>query len=83
MERLKGSLIPDDISLVAFDNFPYSPTVTPSPTVIDIDMFSLGTHAGNLLLKKFGIQIWSSRLIQHCRIDCIAIRLTHNLYHKH
>lgn len=44
--------IPDQISLIAFDDYPYSPTVSTPPTVIDIDLFSLGVHAGNLLLKK-------------------------------
>lgn len=48
----KGIAVPADIKLVAFDNFPYSPTLSIPPTVIDIDLFSLGVHAGNLLLKK-------------------------------
>jgi len=48
----KGLDIPGDISLVAFDDYPYSPMVSPLPTIIDIDLFSLGIHAGNLLLKK-------------------------------
>lgn len=48
----KGLRIPEDVSLVAFDDHPYSPMVSPQPTIIDIDLFSLGIHAGNLLLKK-------------------------------
>lgn len=48
----KGISIPSEIEIVAFDNFPYSPTLSIPPTVIDIDLFSLGVHAGNLLLKK-------------------------------
>lgn len=48
----KGLHIPEDVSLVAFDDHPYSPMVSPQPTIIDIDLFSLGVHAGNLLLKK-------------------------------
>lgn len=47
-----GLRIPEDVSLIAFDDHPYSPTVSPQPTVIDVDLFSLGVHAGNLLLKK-------------------------------
>lgn len=50
--REKGLEIPGDVSLVAFDDHPYSPMVSPQPTIIDIDLFSLGVHAGNLLLKK-------------------------------
>lgn len=48
----KGMAIPEKIKLIAFDNYPYSPVLSIPPTVIDIDLFSLGTHAGNLLLKK-------------------------------
>lgn len=48
----KGLRIPEEISLVAFDDYPFSPMILPPPTVIDIDLFSLGTHAGNSLLKK-------------------------------
>lgn len=47
-----GLRIPEDVSLIAFDDHPYSPTVSPQPTIIDVDLFSLGVHAGNLLLKK-------------------------------
>ena len=50
--REKGLAIPGDVSLVAFDDHPYSPMVSPQPTIIDIDLFSLGVHAGGLLLKK-------------------------------
>ncbi|SBV97334.1 conserved hypothetical protein [uncultured Eubacteriales bacterium] len=48
----KGLAIPDQVSLIAFDDYPFSPMILPAPTVIDIDLYSLGTHAGNSLLKK-------------------------------
>lgn len=48
----KGLSLPGEISLVAFDDYPYTPTISPAPTVIDIDLFSLGVHAGNLLIRK-------------------------------
>ena len=50
--QAKGLDIPGQVSLIAFDDHPYSPMVSPQPTIIDIDLFSLGVHAGNLLLKK-------------------------------
>lgn len=50
--QAKGLDIPGQVSLIAFDDRPYSPLVSPQPTVIDIDLFSLGVQAGNLLLKK-------------------------------
>lgn len=50
--QAKGLDIPGQVSLIAFDDHPYSPMVSPQPTIIDIDLFSLGVHAGSLLLKK-------------------------------
>ena len=50
--QAKGLDIPGQVSVIAFDDHPYSPMVSPQPTIIDIDLFSLGVHAGNLLLKK-------------------------------
>lgn len=47
-----GISIPRQLSLVAFDDYPYSPILLPPPTVINIDLFHLGSHAGNLILKK-------------------------------
>lgn len=48
----KGVSVPDELSLIAFDDYPYSSIITPAPTVIDIDLFSLGVNAGNLLVRK-------------------------------
>ena len=48
----RGLDIPGQVSMIAFDDHPYSLMVSPQPTIIDIDLFSLGVHAGNLLLKK-------------------------------
>lgn len=48
-ERLS---MPDDIALVAFDDYPFTPLLTPKPTVIEIDLFSLGVHAVSNLIKK-------------------------------
>ena len=44
--------MPRDISLIAFDDYPYTPLLSPKPTVIEIDLFSLGVHAGSQLLRK-------------------------------
>ena len=50
--KAKGLRIPEQISLIAFDDYPFSHMISPPPTVIDIDLYSLGTHAGSSLLKK-------------------------------
>lgn len=44
--------IPQDISVMAFDNYPYAPLVIPPLSVVDIDMFDLGQKAAKALLKK-------------------------------
>lgn len=50
--REAGLSIPDDISLICFDNYPFSFFVDPLPTVVDIDVFTLGAEAARYLLKK-------------------------------
>lgn len=50
--KTMGLRIPEDICVVSFDNYPYAPLITPPLTVVDIDMFSLGTRTGSSLLKK-------------------------------
>ncbi len=45
-------VLPDDVALVAFDDYPFTPLLSPKPTVIEIDLFSLGVHAVSSLMKK-------------------------------
>lgn len=47
--RLK---MPDDVALIAFDDYPYTPLLSPKPTVIEIDLFSLGVHAVSHLMRR-------------------------------
>lgn len=47
-----GLSVPEQISVVTFDDYPYTPIISPAPTVIDIDLFSLGVQAANSLLRK-------------------------------
>lgn len=44
--------VPNEVALVAFDDHPFTPMLRPRPTIIDIDLFSLGVQAGNFLLKR-------------------------------
>ena len=48
----KGIRMPEELSLIAFDDYPYTPLLSPKPTVIEIDLFSLGVHAAAQLLRK-------------------------------
>ncbi len=47
-----GIDIPRKLAIIAFDDYPYSPILLPRPTVINIDLYHLGSHAGNLMLKR-------------------------------
>ncbi len=47
-----GLKAPNDIAYLCFDRYPYTPTISPTPTVIDIDLFDLGVQTGNMMLKK-------------------------------
>lgn len=47
-----GLTMPEEIALVAFDDYPYTPLLSPKPTVIEIDLFSLGVHAVSHLMRK-------------------------------
>lgn len=50
--RQAGLSVPEQISVVAFDDYPFTPIISPAPTVIDIDLFSLGVQAAHSLLRK-------------------------------
>ncbi|MDR0951485.1 MAG: LacI family transcriptional regulator [Oscillospiraceae bacterium] len=47
-----GAALPEDVSLVTFDDYPLSHLMDPKPTVVDIDVFDLGFQAGRALLQK-------------------------------
>lgn len=44
--------IPEDIALISFDNYPLAEFTAPPLSVVDNDVFELGTHAANILLSK-------------------------------
>ncbi len=43
--------IPKDISFICFDNYPFSFMIDPLPTVVDINVYSLGVETAKNLLK--------------------------------
>lgn len=44
--------IPLDIAVMTFDDFPFTKIFNTKMTVVNIDMFDMGTQAGNLILSK-------------------------------
>lgn len=50
--RESGLKIPEQIALLTFDSYPYATLIDPAPTIIDIDVYDLGTQAAVMLLRK-------------------------------
>lgn len=50
--QARGLSVPDDIGIVAFNNYPLAPYLNPPLTVIDIDTFELGITAAKMLLER-------------------------------
>lgn len=59
-----GKKVPDDISIIGYDNIPLSQFVEPKLTTMDQNMFLLGTNAAILLLEKIQCENkYSKRII--------------------
>ena len=47
-----GEVIPEDIGVIAFDEYPLSRILKPMLTVVDIDVFDMGYQTGKCILSK-------------------------------
>lgn len=65
-------LIPKDIGVLSFDNFPIAELLEPPLTTVDIDVFELGVQAANILFKL--IDNPSARQQQSLISTCIQAR---------
>ncbi len=50
--RSKGLKVPDDISVVGYDNHIYSTISTPRITTIDANSYEMSSHAVDIIIKK-------------------------------
>lgn len=50
--KTAGKKVPEEIGVVAFDNYPMAEYMTPPLTVIDVDTYRLGEMAARLLIHK-------------------------------
>lgn len=50
--KKRGLKIPDDIGIISFDNYPLSMFTEPELSVVDNDVFELGSHSAKALLDK-------------------------------
>lgn len=47
-----GLMIPENIAVISFDDYPYSRIMKPALTVVNIDVYDMGIQAGVMLLRK-------------------------------
>lgn len=50
--QARGLRVPEDLSLIAFDSYPFSLFTEPKMTVVDVNMYEMGQEAGRLVLQK-------------------------------
>ena len=48
----RGILIPDEIRVITFDDYPFSQILRPMLSVVDIDVYDMGIQAGKYILQK-------------------------------
>ena len=48
----RGILIPDEIRVITFDDYPFSQILRPMLSVVDIDVYDMGVQAGKYILQK-------------------------------
>lgn len=48
----RGIVIPDEIGLITFDEYPFSQILKPELSVVNINVFDLGIQAGKYILQK-------------------------------
>ena len=50
--RELGVTIPGNVQLITFDRYPYSPLISPEPTLVQIDVRDMGRAAAKQLLQE-------------------------------
>lgn len=64
-----GIRIPDELSLVAFDDMPWMRLLTPPITVVQQPTYELGSKAASLLFERIGTPDLPQQVVQlHCKL---------------
>ena len=48
----RGILIPEEMKVITFDDFPFSQILKPMLSVVNIDVYDMGVQAGKYILQK-------------------------------
>lgn len=69
----KGMKIPEDIGVIAFDDYPFSQIIEPQLTVVDINVRDMGNQAGKFLID----------IIKHPNMQVQTYVTTSNIMERH
>lgn len=69
----KGMKIPEDIGVIAFDDYPFSQIMEPPLTVVDINVRDMGNQAGKFLIE----------IIKHPNMQVQTYVTTSNIMERH
>lgn len=69
----KGMRIPEDIGVIAFDDYPFSQIIEPHLTVVDINVRDMGNQAGKFLIE----------IIKHPNMQVQTYVTTSNIMERH
>lgn len=69
----KGMRIPEDIGVIAFDDYPFSQIIEPQLTVVDINVRDMGNQAGKFLIE----------IIKHPNMQVQTYVTTSNIMERH
>lgn len=68
----RGILIPEEIRMITFDDFPFSKILRPMLSVVDIDVYDMGMQAGKYILQK--IRKPNMYIQSHITIPSLIVR---------
>jgi LacI family transcriptional regulator len=60
--KRRGLRIPEDVSVVAYDDFPWTELVDPPLTVVSQPVYDMGREAARALLRRLGHRVPAERL---------------------
>ncbi len=55
----RGIKVPNEIAVIGFDNYPLSQLISPSPTIVDINVYEIGLEAADSVIRKINHPVLS------------------------
>lgn len=61
----RGILIPEEMKVITFDDFPFSQILKPMLSVVNIDVYDMGCRPGNIFCRRLKDRISMCSPISH------------------